>query len=256
MEEAMGLKYLFTIDCANLVSEYAGELPAGSRVHVRYGAGTLKTVQAEYEPAWIQPLSRLEKLSDDQKAALAELGSQQTPDLRVAKLAELSQRLPDAAKRIWAGIEGTVVRGIDWALVRKDGVVTFDGRVTLKATEPPNAGNPDGFLIDALISGAVDLDPTAPATADAAAAIYNSWKTGTLNPHVINVALGVRFEASGAPPADASADYQRKTKSFPRYMRLTRRQCLGAGTLTLGQGTPASPIQKLQLKVYEYDFGS
>jgi hypothetical protein len=244
------LRYLFSIDCENLVSEYAGELPAGSRVHVRYGDGKLSTDNAEYQKDWIGPLK--DSSIPGGSAVGDALSGLENPDARAKEIAKLklNGELPKELNGLWAGLDGDVLRGIDWALVRKDGVVVFDGRVTLRASEQDHK---NGFLIDALITGAVDLAPPEDQTPEGGSATYYRWKAGSLKDKVIKVALGVRFEASGEAPPDASEDYKRKVKNFPRYMRLTRHQCSGFGELTLGVGKDSNPIEKLLLKVYEND---
>jgi len=240
----MALKYLFSLECSSITSEFAGELPAGSRIHVRYGGGVLSTDPRKYAADWLTKVNAGD-------AALAKKLEAASPCERPKLLAlAVSNPVPIGAAlhNLWVGLDGEVLRGIDWALVRTDGVVSFDARLTLNA----NVEGDGKFLIEALMSGAVDLDPTAPHTFEKARETYLRWKLGQLPSREIPLALGVRFEATGAAPADASLDYQRKSRDFPRFMRLTRCQCLAAGKLTLGTGANRAPLQKLELEVFEH----
>lgn len=241
----MALKYLFNLACDSVISEFAGELPAGSRMHIRYGEGVLSTDPRKYAASW---LARV-KAKDANFATALEAAD---PCARAKLIAKPVGAIDAAAlapelQNLWAGLDGEILRGIDWALVRTDGVVSFDTRLTFNA-------NAEGgkFLIEAQMSGAVDLDPTAPHTFDKARETYIRWKLGQLPNREIRLALGVRFEATGAAPADASLDYQRKARDFPRFMRLTRCQCVAVGKLTLGNSPNRSPIQKLELEVSEH----
>lgn len=246
----MALKYLFSLRCDSIISEYAGEVPAGSRVHIRYCGGELWTKPDPYRQAWLAELSRIDDV-------FAKRLSEASPIERAATLRERlaeckSEHEAEALRAVipmnwWLGLDGSILSGIDWALVRTDGVASFDARLTLSA----KTGGDGDFLIEALMSGAVDLDPTAPHTIEAGRKTYGAWKSGGLA-DAIPLALGVRFEATGAAPPDASAEYKRKVEHFPRFMRLTRCQCLALGELKLVARGGWKAIQQIDLGIYEH----
>jgi hypothetical protein len=250
LEEAMALKYLFSLSCDSISSEYAGELPAGSRVHIRYSGGELSTNPELYERDWLQGLRDLhpryaqrvidvpphQRADEIQKLIAACKKSNELEALKAA-----------VPKNFWTGLDGSILSGIDWALVRTDGVVSFDARLTLSA----RTGDDSDFLIEGLMSGAVDLNPAAEHTIAANRKIYADWKSGLLADE-LPLALGVRFEATGAAPPDASPEYQRKVEHFPRFMRLTRCQCLATGKIFFVSQPGWKSIQRIELEIFEH----
>jgi hypothetical protein len=246
----MALKYLFSLSCDSITSEYAGELPAGSRVHIRYSGGALSTKPDLYAQAWLQEVAAID-------AGLAGSVCDALPHQRAERMRQLIAQVKDAKKaealkaavpkNFWTGLEGSILSGIDWALVRTDGVASFDARLTLSA----KTGDDGEFLIEALMSGAVDLNPAAEHTIEATRKIYADWKSGAL-PDQIPLALGVRFEATGAAPADASPEYKRKVAHFPRFMRLTRCHCLATGRIIFVAQPGWKSIQRIELEIFEH----
>jgi len=133
------------------------------------------------------------------------------------------------------GLEGEVLSGADWILVRDDGVAVFDARLTLgrssddvviDADDPAiyrfRRGKPsadDDFLVNAIISGVADLKP------------FDAGFTGTRP-----VALPVVFEASGKSVSWAKPRFRQLAKNFEKYRAVVESQCLTAGSVTFDQG--------------------
>jgi hypothetical protein len=239
--DVANLKYLFTLE-SGVTSEFAGELPAGSRMHFRYGSGTLQTDSEQYKKDW---------LAGDK--ALKEKFEAASRDGCWAS--EWANELARQEKRnLWAGLDGKLLRGIDWALVRKDGVICFDARLTVAA----NTGNTDDkssdkpFLIETLMTGVVDLGPGTTDTPQDGRNLYDQWKAGALTEKDIPLTLGVRFEATGEAPTGASQTYREIAASFERFLRLTRTHCVATGTLVLSGGHGLRhKVESVKLNFYE-----
>jgi hypothetical protein len=65
----------------------------------------------------------------------------------------------------WSGLTGEILSGGDIFLVRPDGVLVLDGRVTIRAD--------DGVLIDAVYKGALDLVPSEETASAIRKAVHN-----------------------------------------------------------------------------------
>jgi hypothetical protein len=152
------------------------------------------------------------------------------------------------------GSEGKVLSGGDWMLIRSDGVALFDARVTLRGGE--------GFLVDALFSGAWDLQ-NAVKEKTSNEGLYDHFKRG-VGPDDADppIALSVRFDVAGSPSNNPGEDrhwleksrYAEQAKQFKNYQRLVRGVFVGLGHLRLKQGQ-SWPLDSITFDVHEVRSG-
>lgn len=221
------LKYFFTVE-PRIETIPVGEVPGGFRVDLRYleGGPSVTTDGPAYAGAW-----------------LAKLNSQFS-DLSAVRTATAQTLRPlhESGQLEWQGIEGTILSGTDWATVRSDGVISFDGRATIRTD--------DEFLIDAVVSGVVDLRPrTTPMTRNKSREVYTDWLNGGLK-HAIPVSLAVHFEAAENVESWANNKIKKASEAYWKYERLVRGNFVALGDMTL-QNTAYSPISTLILDIYE-----
>jgi hypothetical protein len=215
------------------------DVPEGTRLHIQYdsASSSVETDYDAYRDDWLRG------------PALAELHAlQRMPSDKEAKA------LSESGDLEWFGLKGAVLSGGDWALVQKNGVVTFDARVTLKTG--------DGFLVDAVFSGQVDLRTvlTPPATGDRGDLgwVYDSYLNNKPADPQLPIALAVRFEAADQPHLRQGEDdswirnsrYAAQGRYFWKYQRLVRGQFIGRGALTI-KTEQRSPVESISLHVYE-----
>ncbi len=134
--------------------------------------------------------------------------------------------------RPWLGLNGHILSGVDWALLRSDGVIEFDGQLTL-TDGPLDDKKRLGVLVNARTSGAVDLvrpgDPR-PHSIDHA---FELWRTPR-DSATVPLALAFKFEAAREPEPWASKKYTR-SGGHQRYAALSRGQFVGCGRIKLEQ---------------------
>lgn len=253
MSDGFSSKYMFSIE-AGFSSRWVGETPAGHRIDLDFtkaaGDTTIKTtlVRALSEHRdeifkWTQlRASNDEKWAKELESwplvrALIQPGNQHVPSDTAALntqangfLKSVETFLENEANQDvvppWFGFTGKIVSGMDWALLRADGVIEFDGRLTL--SDRPNLPPEQRVLVNAQTSGAVDLmrpDEERPRGLDQAAEVLRS-ENGPLG-----VALALRFESPQRPQPWAAKRYTR-SKGQLRYAALSRGQFLGVGTLS------------------------
>jgi hypothetical protein len=146
--------------------------------------------------------------------------------------------------------EGKVLSGGDWMLIRSDGVALLDARVTLRGGE--------GFLVDALFSGAWDLQ-NAVKEKTPSEGLYDHFKRG-VGPDDLAppIALSVRFDVAGSPSNNPGEDrhwleksrYAEQAKQFKNYQRLVRGVFVGVGRLRLKHGQ-SWPLDSIAFDVHE-----
>jgi hypothetical protein len=225
-------KYFFSVE-PRIETIPVGEVPGGFRVDLRYvSAGSAVWTDPEaYDRDWAGPDVSYKTVAPVRKQAQAD------SPLAAALSAGTIQ---------WPGIDGEVLSGTDWATVRTDGVMTFDGRVTLKTD--------DDFLVDAVISGVVDLcDPSKPRSDAESRALYTSWLNGGIA-YPVPLLLAVHFEAANNVESWANVKIKRASSSFWKYARLVRGQFAAVGEMVLGK-TTYSPLSRVSLDVYEVSAG-
>jgi len=158
----------------------------------------------------------------------------------------------------WEGLEGRVVAGSDWATARTDGVIEFNGRLTLRTNEkklaeskaaaptPPAAAAPeeeddddDSLLINLFVSGVVDSvvnigDPTE----DRTARIIKLHALPARPP--LPIALAVRFELAQATEPWLAKELPQTR--FEKYAQLVQSPFVACGFVQFrpGEQVPSS----------------
>ncbi|HKQ70038.1 MAG TPA: DUF3237 family protein [Polyangiaceae bacterium] len=178
----------------------------------------------------------------------------------------------------WTGLKGKLLSGADFLLVRSDGVLALDGRVTLRSD--------DKVLIDALYTGSVDLielldepyllergrrlDENGPESKSEAyraldadfqrdflrslVPIHEKYVVVDSRATCIRIPLRVemRFETASGPYPDAPGEdmswikkrYLKHQESFFKYRLLVRRQFVGVGHLTCAYALGTPPLAR------------
>ena len=239
----VSLKYFFTLT-PTVSSSPVGDVPGGYRVDLNYtgAAGAVSTNEALYGGDWV-----LKKNGNGRALTYKEIRAARKAAANDASQAALldARKKPAAARVDWFGIDGEIASGTDWVTVRYDGVATFDGRITIKAD--------DASLIDAVISGAVDLrnpaDPM-PSPSEERSPIFNNWLMGKLKDDPIPVVLPMRFEAANASAEWANNAIKQASVGYWKFQRLVRGQFVAIGQVKL-QKARCSPIGSVYLEVYE-----
>ena len=133
--------YFFSVDAAlRRIGDEPRDArnPRGARFQVVFQNGSnpsVITVPAAFKAAW----------GYDYKPFLFETYKDRDDETQKRVI------VPEKAfERPWNGLEGSILGGGDFFLVRSDGVLELDGRVTLRA-------DPDDTLIDIVYRGVVDL---------------------------------------------------------------------------------------------------
>jgi hypothetical protein len=157
----------------------------------------------------------------------------------------------------WEGFEGTLLSGGDFALLRLDGVLQLDGRLTLRSRE--------GVLADATYKGTIDLVESARVAALIAehspqhkgltkaihaleASTFEDYARGQplSAPLELPLLLYMAFEAANTPWTNAPGEdlswpakrYLAHEKDFWRYRLLMRRLFIATGKLTFDRTVP------------------
>ena len=194
-------EYMFSIK-TKFPTRWVGETPAGYRLDVEYrGSGEGGEIWTNYDELVATVVKGLRKKFED--------GSPGRP---------------------WLGIDGRIVSGVDWALLRADGVIEFDGQFVLSDELGPDP-DASGVLVNARTSGAVDLfagpDVTRPYSLQHC--VDEVKAIGAMK--YVGIALSIKFEAPGESEPWASKKYTRK-KGQLKYIELSRGQFIAKGRLT------------------------
>jgi hypothetical protein len=143
-------------------------------------------------------------------------------------------------------LNGRVLSGSDWLLLREDGVLVFDGRMTLgsgqdladvdfdsRASRAARLGdNLDAFLVNATLTGMVDLN-TARQRGNIPRVQPAGWDGLTCN---LSVVLPIRFGASGTRVSWAKPRYRLFAENFATYGLLVQNQFLAIGDIAFSGG--------------------
>ncbi len=245
-------KYFFSVE-PRIETIPVGEVPGGFRVDLRYvtAGSRVWTDPGAYDGAWWDSAAAKElneRLAGTDGPKLPErFDYKALAAVRKAAGADSPLKaVRDAGLLEWLGLDGEVLSGTDWATVLTDGVITFDGRVTIKSD--------DDFLVDAVVSGVADLrEPGKPLTDARSRTLYTDWLNGGIA-HPVPLSLGVHFEAANSTESWANVKIKRASSNFWKYARLVRGQFAAIGEMTL-QRTTYSPIARARLDVYEVTAG-
>jgi hypothetical protein len=272
---------MFDID-APVRSQWVGENPRGNRIDIQYEPGAKITTEPEryVEDWWMaldlrvrEAVARLfvdvgllgsgppeVEILTNRKFAFETIVKLRTTGPKAARgspletlVAELQgdQPVPYELPLEWFGLDGTVLTGSDWAVVRSDGVAEFSGRLTLKSSDSDHA------LIGCLVGGVADLvspvpfDPTKPLPRPSSRALaIDDWIKGDVSDH-LPLLLNVTFDSSKGAQPWAPRRYIEQDRGFWKYARLTQGQFVAVGTAYVKAGKPYSPIERVVLSIYE-----
>jgi hypothetical protein len=238
-------KYYFSLNATILPGIGVDAGPRGIRAHVGYeSANSEVTTEAlPYQDSWqkVLPAGWDGALREDD-----------APD-----------------DRTWNGLQGKIASGGDFMLVRKDGVIDMDGRVTICAA--------DKSLVDAVYRGSIDLATVAHERHKdlSGNGIYRALQLGefdfkedvlTKKPVPLTLALSVAFETANTPEATGDGSdmswvkghYRATSANYWRYGTLVRRSFMAIGTLALQKPTLEKPISggQIALRIYEVAVGT
>lgn len=228
------LKYMFTLATC-FTSRWVAETPAGNRVDLEYRGLPGHEKEVATNPELIDADGTLGRAHNLQREA--EKDAEYLDALRKA----FEKHSPSA--RPWLGIEGHIVSGLDWALLRADGVFEFDGQLVI-SDGPRDDRHGKGVLVNVRTSGTVDFcrGTERPKSVADAKRIVKNVKEGS----VFGIALAMKFEAPGESEPWASRKYRRKQGQL-KYIHLSRGQFIAKGKLTrFDADTP-----RIDLDVYE-----
>ncbi len=127
------------------------------------------------------------------------------------------------AGTLWMGLQGHIVSGSDWALIRTDGVLEITGRLALQS-----ADDPDYALLTMTMAGSVDLD--ASGTSGPPGSTLDQRFVDAVGKG-IPMALATTFEAGRTAPSWAPDRMKRQAAGFWKYARLTRAQFITVGNV-------------------------
>jgi hypothetical protein len=142
-------------------------------------------------------------------------------------------------------IEGKVLAGMDWVLLRDDGVAVFDAQITFQASIPNPGGVPSYHIFDGDLSGQVNVkSPAAGST----------WPINTVADwQKLNgtaaARLPIQFETSNKPPTGASTAIQTAGDNWEMFHDLAISQFLASGTITIMSGA----LESAELQVASVD---
>jgi hypothetical protein len=150
-----------------------------------------------------------------------------------------------------ANLEGVVLSGHAWVLLREDGVAVFDVRLTLarerkdaalevfskavRQFEDGKAPDPLDFLLNANVTGLAKLPAPKPGQAS----------------YPVHVALPIAFEGSGPEKPYATARLRFLAANYANYKDLLVNQCMVGGTFELkAAGDKFTSVGAFDLDVY------
>lgn len=202
------------------------EVPGGARLYLGYSDGAVgfdadEVARQAHEAASTGGKAALE-------AAFPGGGDWDPPTLlaRLRDAGTITQQKYVAEHGLWTGLAGKVVSSGDWALLRSDGVLALDARLSIKAD--------DGSLIALALAGLADLTAAYPGETGPQA--YRSWLDGNRPTRpAVPLRLSLRFDVPGSPeavPPPIARRYVHASKFHWRYGRLARGVFVGAGTLS------------------------
>ncbi len=160
-----------------------------------------------------------------------------------------------------APIEGEVLSGSDWTLVRSDGVLIFDSRLTLRfgkdldAEENKKKTPADFYLLDCTLSGMSDLRQVLNVEPDASdEVIFDAVVRGDYTGLKWPIALKARFEGSAGPNEREDASWlpdqlRGAAAMFPRFRPIVRQELFAYGTVEVAK-KPYLPATKISLSMW------
>jgi len=133
-------------------------------------------------------------------------------------------------------IPGTVLSGADWTLLRSDGVMIFESRITLQFSRPDKDGESTvPYLLDCTLSGMTDLAEVMKLDSGRTdEEIFDSLMRSKYSGQHWPLSLKVRFEGSAGPPPREDTSWLpenllRAGTEFPFYRQLVRQELSAYG---------------------------
>jgi hypothetical protein len=219
-------------------SQNIGDTPAGFRIDLKYerNKSVLTTSANDYESDWTKNRQLPHDLSTYDQISRARNDPQRYDDLKSERH---SRRLE------WFGIEGGSLTGGDWALVRSDAVIVFEGRITLETKE---ADTKEGFIFDMILRGQVDL--RGEASLDDVSKLFQGLRNGAPIASPYPIQLAATFEGAQSEATWTSKEIRRRASHHWKYARLMRGQFLAVGTAHFGAEL-GGPLNYLDLDIFE-----
>jgi hypothetical protein len=164
-------------------------------------------------------------------------------------------------------IPGKVLSGADWTLLRSDGVMIFDSRITLKFSRPKNddydydvvdVDDVDScvpYLLDCTLSGMTDLAEVVKLGGEKTdEEIFDTVIRGKYSGRHWPLSLKARFEGSAGPPPREDTSWlpkslQRAGAEFPLYRQLVRQELSAYGEVEVEEA-PYFPATKITLTMW------
>jgi len=146
--------------------------------------------------------------------------------------------------------QGTVRSGGDWILVRRDGIMEFDSRITLAFAEDGAADKPR-FLVDVTVRGMADLMNSFPVDGEAA---FRAFLRGTVGNHKVHMVGSIRFEVADVEQAGLGESWLPKHLKFDKakfrgLVQLVRQQYLVTAEVETRPG-PYCPALKTHMHIW------
>lgn len=241
-------RYYFTVEAKlETLEAPPGEArgPRGARIYAIYSAPSpIKTIEHRYESSWKRAMPRWH--SDPKKfeplyLEPAKEEGDRSPESGATSLrSELAREKAEWQRFGWTGLNGGVLSGADFLLVRPDGVLELDGRITIRAK--------DETLIDAVYRGLIDLEThfgpehagrSGGNTEAAVSAAYSQFVEGEFPVDAFPLELSVSFETNTGPWSTEEAEDSTWTKPSQarhrgnvwKYAGLVRRQFSAFGSI-------------------------
>lgn len=224
-------RYMFSVK-APLRSYKLGDSPQGCRIDVAYENGTVTTDPTLFFESWRAELDR---------AGSAKVGSDSAK--RQEWLKERRAEVKAAGGPPWLGLEGELISGSDWLLVRSDGAAEFSARATIREEEWANKGATRG-------GGLINIDLTS--VVDVANAVWSEPGNGpppSIDPleKVADTSKGnfdLFFSAAvrltTAQSSRAWAEERYRSEGFWRFQRLPVHQYVANTKVNMNGGLPAA----------------
>lgn len=260
----MAREYYFSI-AATADCNFVGEVDGGARIDLTYGqpaaGGGISTDPSKLSTETKRAIKDYLRATMSLKQGASIPDSELIPSTYQGKMAAAMQLGYDEGKRPvlpegWCGLQATLRSGRDWLLVGTDGVIDFDGRMTICDV--------DGIVIGAHILGRADLnavvapspkkrEPVVPPGGDP----YETWKRGFPPHSYLPLALPMTFDVADYPSSDATAQgaIDAAAPFAARYVSLGRTFFVAVGAATF-RGGPFSHLESVTLDVYRLGGGA
>lgn len=229
--------------------------PRGARFQVAFENGVVETRADDYKDTWKHELLKFER-----------------EDLPYDDKRDFDVTVPTGARALpWNGLGGTVLSGSDFFLLRLDGMLELNGRLTIRA-------EPDECLIDMVYSGIVDLNahvaktsstkPKGDANDDKlteakVSQVFVDFVSGklSLRASTIPVQLTTTFEVATGPWSKTEGEdttwiedrYLERQRFVWRYEALARKQFVAVGDLHFATAGPLPAATGLDVAVLDLE---